>query len=85
MLLSATIICSNDGDIQEIIEDNQLEVASIDEAYNIRILQDTLVDFCFYTIRHGIASESKARKFLKAFQKDKLHELDLLLTKEHCN
>ena len=28
LLLSATIICSNDGDIQEVIDDNQLEVAS---------------------------------------------------------
>lgn len=31
LLLSAKIICSNDGDIQEIIEDNQLEVASDDK------------------------------------------------------
>lgn len=79
LLLSATIICSNDGDIQEIIDDNQLEVASKDEDFNVRIIQDTLKDFCFYTYRNDIASESKVRKFMKAFQKDKLHELDALL------
>lgn len=44
LLLSATIICSNDGDIQEIIDDNQLEVASSDETYNVRIIQDTLYE-----------------------------------------
>lgn len=79
LLLSATIICSNDGDIQEVIDDNSLEAASEDEERNIKLVQDTLKDFCFYTCMHGIASAPKVRKLMKAFQKEKLHELDALL------
>lgn len=79
LLLSATIICSNDGDIQEVIDDNQLEVASVDEQQNIKLIQDTLTDFCFYTYKHGIATSPQVRKLMKAFQKEKLPELDRLL------
>ncbi len=75
-----TICSRKDADIQEIIDDNNLEVASIDEEYNIKIIQDTLKDFCFYTYKQGIATESKVRKFMKAFQKDRLPELDVLLS-----
>lgn len=79
LLLSATIICSNDGDIQEVIDDNELEVASEDEQQNIKLVQDTLKDFCYYICLHKIASVPKVRKLLKAFQKEKLPELDALL------
>lgn len=79
LLLSATIICSNDGDIQEVIDDNELEVASEDEQQNMKLVQDTLKDFCYYICLHKIASGPKVRKLLKAFQKEKLHELDALL------
>ena len=79
LLLSATIICSNDGDIQEVIDDNELEVASEDEQQNMKLVQDTLKDFCYYICLHKIASGSKVRKLLKAFQKEKLQELDTLL------
>lgn len=79
LLLSATIICSNDGDIQEVIDDNELEVVSQDEQQNMKLVQDTLRDFCYYICLHEIASGPKVRKLLKAFQKEKLHELDTLL------
>lgn len=79
LLLSATIICSNDGDIQEVIDDNELEVASEDEQQNRRIVQDTLKNFCYYTCLHKVASVSKVRKLIKAFQKEKLDELNALL------
>lgn len=79
LLVSATIICSNDSDIQEVIDDNNLEVASEDEEQNIKLVQDTLKDFCFYTCMYGIASPAKVRKLMKAFQKEKIHELDALL------
>lgn len=79
LLLSATIICSNDADIQEVIDDNELEVSSEDEQCNIKLTQDTLKDFCYYVCLHEIASGPKVRKLMKAFQKEKLHELDALL------
>jgi len=79
LLLSATIICSNDGDIQEVIDDNQLEVASEEEQQNLKLVQDTLKDFCYYICLHKIASAPKVRKLIKAFQKEKIQELDALL------
>ncbi|OCS92668.1 PIN domain-containing protein [Caryophanon latum] len=79
LLISAAIICSNDGDIQEVIDDNELEVASEDETENRKLVQDTLKDFCYYICLHKIAPESKVRKLLKAFQKEKIQELDALL------
>lgn len=80
LLLSATIICSNDKDIQEVIDDHELEVVSRDEQQNIKLVQDTLKDFCYYVCLHKITTSSKVRKVLKAFQKEKSHELDALLS-----
>lgn len=74
------IICSNDKDIQEVIDDHELEVVSRDEQQNIKLVQDTLKDFCYYVCLHKITTSSKVRKVLKAFQKEKLHELDALLS-----
>lgn len=74
------IICSNDKDIQEVIDDHELEVVSRDEQQNIKLVEDTLKDFCYYVCLHKITTSSKVRKVLKAFQKEKLHELDALLS-----
>lgn len=74
------IICSNDKDIQEVIDDHELEVVSRDEQQNIKLVQNTLKDFCYYVCLHKITTSSKVRKVLKAFQKEKLHELDALLS-----
>lgn len=79
LLLRATIICSNDSDIQEVIDDNQLEVASDDESVNLKIEQDSLVDFSYFIILHKIAEQSIVRKFLKTYQKDRISQLDSLL------
>lgn len=83
LLLGATIICSNDMDIQEIIDDNHLSVASEDELANVKLQQDTLVDFCYYVFHHEVASQTNIRKFIKTFQKEKLPQLDRLLQKNN--
>lgn len=80
LLLSARIICSNDLDIQEVIDDQQLFVASFKEQEpDFKLEQDTLLDFCLYVCLNDITSQAKARKFFKAFQKDRLVEFDELL------
>lgn len=76
MLLGASIICSNDYDIKEVIEDASVKVTIDEESESIFIEQDTLVDFCYYVIKKEIASRSMARKFLKATQPGKVSNLD---------
>ena len=83
LLLNATIICSNDLDIQEVIDDNQLVILSLDEQKNIPLTQDTLTDFCFHVCRYRIASATKVRKLIKTFQKERLATLDLLLSENY--
>lgn len=79
MLLSANIICSNDYDIREVINDSQLEIVLDEEEESQLIVQDTLEDFCLYIAQSKIASESTVRKFFKAIHADKIKQLDLRL------
>lgn len=79
MLLSANIICSNDYDIREVINDSQLEIGLDEEEESQLIVQDTLEDFCLYIAQSKIASESTVRKFFKAIHADKIKQLDLRL------
>ena len=79
MFLGASIICSNDYDIKEVIEDAPVKVTIDEESESIFIEQDTLVDFCYYVIRKEIASRSVVRKFLKATQPSKVNSLDRTL------
>lgn len=76
VLLGASIICSNDYDIKEVIEDASVKVTIDEENESIFVEQDTLVDFCYYVIRKEITSRSVARKFLKATQPGKVSNLD---------
>ncbi|SOC21723.1 hypothetical protein SAMN05880501_11350 [Ureibacillus xyleni] len=76
MLLGASIICSNDYDIREVIEDTPILVTLDEEKESVLVEQDTLVDFCFFVITYDIANQSVARKFLKAIQPNKIIELD---------
>lgn len=79
MLLSASIICSNDYDIKEVIDDATL-VISVDEmADDVLIQQDTLLLFCYYVIYFHIEEISKVRKLLKTFQPRRLAELDKMI------
>ena len=76
MLLSAGIICSNDFDIREVIEDTPIYVTVEEEEESILMEQDTLEDFCYFVVSYGIAERSIVRKFFKAIQPQNLEKLD---------
>lgn len=50
MLISANIICSNDLEIREVIDDSQIFIIMNEDEDSILLEQDTLEDFCFYVI-----------------------------------
>ncbi|MBM7572929.1 hypothetical protein [Aquibacillus albus] len=65
ILLSANIICSNDYEIREVIEDEEFSVAVSEEEVPELIVQDTIEDFCVFCVQYGIASKKEVRKFFK--------------------
>lgn len=76
MLLSASIIFSNDYDILEVIQDSKLYI-SVDEAEdNVLIQLDSLVDFCIYLVFFEIESKASVRKFLKTFHRQRIDDFD---------
>lgn len=77
LFLDAQIICSNDYDIREVIQDNQLRIQYGNQDALLR--QDTLVDFCYLLITHSVEKPSLVRKFLKATQPSHLPTLESLL------
>jgi predicted nucleic acid-binding protein len=80
LLLGASIICSNDYDIGEVIQDTPIFV-TMDEAHPNKVIeQDTLVDFCYYTIKEDSTKSRDVRKFLKLIDSKKMSELDRLLS-----
>ncbi|WP_322905320.1 hypothetical protein [Paenibacillus campi] len=81
MLLSAGIICSNDFDIREVIEDAAIYITQDDEdTESVFMQQDTLEDFCYFVINYGVAEKSTVRKFFKAIQPQHISRLDRRLT-----
>ena len=76
VLLNASIICSNDLDIREVIEDSGIVITVEDSEESKLITQDTLEDFCFYVITFEIAKRKIARQFLKTIQSNRMHSLD---------
>lgn len=76
MLLSASIICSNDFDIREVIEDTPIYITVEEEEESALMEQDTLEDFCYFVISFGIAERSVVRKFFKAIQPQNIEKLD---------
>lgn len=76
MLVSAGLICSNDFDIREVIEDTPIYVTVEEEEESILMKQDTLEDFCYFVISHEIAERSTVRKFFKAIQPQNIVKLD---------
>lgn len=65
IFLSATIMCSNDYDIREVINDENISVSPTEDEDLQLIIQDTVEDFCFYCVHHGIAAKSDVRRFYK--------------------
>jgi hypothetical protein len=82
LLLGASIICSNDYDIKEVIQDTPIYVTHDEALTNILIEQDSLVDFCYYTIKEGIEKSRVVRKFLSVVDSNKVTDLDRLLYSE---
>lgn len=76
MLISAGIICSNDFDIREVIEDTPIYVTVVEEEESVLMEQDTLEDFCYLVISHEIAERSMVRKFFKAIQPQNIEKFD---------
>lgn len=64
-LISGNIISSNDYEIREVIEDENIQVYSADLDEDIRIEQDTIEDFCVYCVQADVAKPSAVIKFLK--------------------
>lgn len=82
VLLNAGIICSNDLDIREVIEDSEILITTDDETESVLITQDTLEDFCFYVIVYEIAKRRIARTFFKTIHPDRVDVLDQRLLSE---
>lgn len=80
MLLSAGIICSNDLDIREVIEDAPIYITIEEDEESVLMEQDTLEDFCCFVISHEIAERSMVRKFFKAIQPQKIEKFDRRIT-----
>ncbi|MGB6409230.1 MAG: hypothetical protein WBF39_17275 [Planococcus donghaensis] len=76
MLLSAGIICSNDFDIREVIEDTPISITFEEEEESVLMEQDTLEDFCYFVVSYGIVERSMVRKFFKAIQPQNIARLD---------
>lgn len=65
IFISATIMCSNDYDIKEVIANEKLAVSPTEGEDLQLIIQDTVEDFCFLCAQHGIATKGEVRRFFK--------------------
>lgn len=65
MFLSANFICSNDYEIRELIQDENLCVSLSEEQPPQLIIQDTIEDLCVLIVEAGISSKKEVRKFFK--------------------
>ncbi|WP_341281364.1 hypothetical protein [Paenibacillus sp. FSL H8-0537] len=80
LILGASIICSNDYDIKEVIQDTPIYATNGQAITNMLIEQDTLVDLCYLTIRESIEKPKVVRRFLGVVASDRSTELEGLLT-----
>lgn len=78
-MLGASIICSNDYDIKEVIQDTPIYTTNGEALTNTLIEQDTLVDLCYQTIRESIEKSKVVRKYLSVVASDKVTDLEKLL------
>ena len=88
MLVSANFISSNDYEIRELIQSEDLRVSSNEDQSPKLILQDTIEDLCVMVAGAEISSEKEVRKFFKVVysrdseskQEYKLAQLDIRLS-----
>lgn len=81
IFLSAGYICSNDYDIREVIQDEQLLVSSDEELAPELIVQDTIEDLCFLCVKENISTKREVRQFFKfVYNQDPNHKRQVKLT-----
>lgn len=73
-MISGNIIGSNDFEIREVIEEQDMRVYSKDLDKDVLIEQDTLEDFCFYCVQAGVAKPSAIMKFFKVCHASDIEE-----------
>lgn len=82
MLISANVICTNDYDVREVIEDTPIIIASEDEEADSYLLeQHTLEDFCILVCSNEIAKKSVVRKFYRAINPTNINDFDSRMQK----
>ncbi|WP_106496146.1 hypothetical protein [Lentibacillus sp. Marseille-P4043] len=64
-LISGNIISSNDFEIREVIKDQDMRVYSDELEEGVLIEQDTIEDFCVYSVQAEVAKPSSVVKFFK--------------------
>jgi len=75
IFLSANIICSNDYEIREVIEDEGFRVAVSEDTVPKLIELDIIEDLCVYCVQYTIASKKEVRKFFKVvYTEDEDHK-----------
>lgn len=80
IFLSAGYICSNDYDIREVIQDEQLLVGSNEALAPELIVQDTVEDLCFLCVKEKISTKREVRQFFKyVYNQDSDHKRQIKL------
>jgi hypothetical protein len=80
IFLSAGYICSNDYDIREVIQDEQLLVGPDEALAPELIVQDTIEDLCFLCVKENISTKREVRQFFKfVYNQDPDHKRQIKL------
>lgn len=63
MMINARVICSNDFDIREVVQQEDYKILLNDQ--DVPLIQDSAEDFCVSCFQNGIASRKSVRRFYK--------------------
>ncbi len=62
-LINGTIICSNDSDVRDVIDQEQYQIIDISTQQEVLIKQEDIADFCVRVNTNKIATRKAVRKF----------------------
>lgn len=80
IFMSVGYICSNDYDIREVIQDEQLLVGSDEALTPELIVQDTIEDLCLLCVKENISTKREVRQFFKfVYNQDPDHKRQIKL------
>lgn len=65
-LINGNIVCSNDGDVRDLLEQEHYSVIDPTNNEDVLIVQEDLMDLCVKTYALGISSRKSVRKFFGA-------------------